>query len=239
MSFEQTIDKDTKGAFLTRKYIKDVQSGDGGMVDTLLSIIMKYLNNNLAKFKQSNTSSGTSVTLFQYVPQANVDIPSVVLEATNVSTNINWIGGIYRQEEGKNLNTLRGEIEVTFDVFARNSREKNSISGWVSNALYRGLFDMELRKNGIRHIEFIRSVDRGYDQADRVLQFHTHSPSSEMIFRQLMTFKFIFDWIITPRSDDGWDTTYYIKTIGMDINNTGEQEYSQLAVYIPITFTIT
>ena len=239
MSFEQSIDKDTKGAFLTRKYIKDVQDGDGGMIDTLISILMNYLNNNMAKFKQSATSTGATVTLFQSFPFDDFTIPSVVVEATNVRTDVNWVGGIYCEEEGKNLNTVRGEVEVTFDMFGRNSREKNSISGWVTNTLYRGLWDMELRKNGIRHMEFIRSVDRGYDQADRVLQFHTHSPSSEIIFRQLVTYRFIFDWVITPRSDEGWSTPNYIKTIGVDTNEEGEQEYTQLVVYVPINFTLT
>jgi len=237
-SFEQMSDRDTKGAFLTRKYIRDIQGGDGGPIDTLLATITVYINENLAKFKQSEASTGTSVTVFQYFPQQGFDIPSIVLEATNVQNDINWIGSVYTTEEDKKVRTIRANIDVTFDVFGRNTREKNAMSGWLQNALFRGLYDGELTKHGIRHIEFVRSVDRGYDQADRVLQFHTHSVSADIIFRQLVTYRFVFDWLITPRTDEGWSTPYYIGTTKTDYNSEGETDLIATMVYLPINLAI-
>jgi len=194
---EVSVDINTKGGYLTRKYIKDYTKGDGGVIDTLVTNITYYLQNAFKTIQFSDAAAGSDVNFYAYFPFQNLDLPAVVLEPTNIKLDINWVGGIGFQEAGKEKYTLRGEVDVTFDVMARNEREKYSISGSLANVLYRGIFNNDFSKMGVRHMSFQKSINRGFDQADRVLQFHSHILSQDLIFRELVTFKFVFDWIVT------------------------------------------
>jgi len=233
MSKETSVGYNTKAGFLTRSEIKSVAKGDGGAIDTLMSNIIYYLQNEFGLIEYS-TEAGEEVNFYTYFPFEDTVLPSVVLEPTNTKLDINWVGGVGFVQEGLPKHTLRGEVDITFDVLARSEREKYSISGTLLNVLFRGLFDAKLSRSGIKHIKFKRSINRGFDQADRVLQFHSHGISSDLLFRELVTFTFIFDWIITSpievvnenfiseidSSTEDEDTTVYSNTEWLSITFT-------------------
>lgn len=241
MSKEVSVDYDTKGGFMTRKYIKDYTKGDGGPIDTLMTNILFYLQNNFKTIQFSDAAAGSTVNFYAYFPFQDLDLPSVILEPTTIELNINWVGGIGFQQEGKGRNTLRGEVDITFDIMARTEREKYSISGTLANVLYRGLFNNVLSKVGIKHMSFQRSVSRGFDQADRVLQFHSHSITSDLIFRELVTFQFVFDWIVTDPAtfiEERFITDVEYGSTSIGGNPIIVTIYAK-AKWIPITFTYT
>jgi len=241
MSKEVSVDYNTKGGFMTRKYIKDYTKGDGGPIDSLMTNILYYLQNNFKTIQFSDAAAGSTVNFYAYFPFEKLVLPSVILEPTDIEMNINWVGGIGFQQEGEGRNTLRAEVDVTFDVMARNEREKYSISGTLANVLYRGLFNNILSKVGIKHITFKRSVSRGFDQADRVLQFHSHAITSDLIFRELVTFTFTFDWIVTDPSaiiEEHFITGVDFGSAPIGGNPIEVTIYVK-AKWIPITFTYT
>lgn len=241
MSKEVSVDTNTKGGFMTRKYIKDYTKGDGGPIDSLMTNILFYLQNNFETIQFSDAHAGSIVNFYAYFPFEKLELPSVILEPTTIEMNINWVGGIGFQQEGEGRNTLRAEVDVTFDVMARTEREKYSISGTLANVLYRGLFNNVLSKAGIKHIAFKRSVSRGFDQADRVLQFHSHAIASDLIFRELVTFTFVFDWIVTDPStiiEERFVSNVYYSSAPISGNPIEVTIYVKTK-WIPITFTYT
>ena len=235
MSKETSVDYNTKAGFLTRSEIKSVAKGDGGAIDTLMSNVLYYLQNEFGLIEYS-TEAGESVNFYSYFPFEDTVLPSVVLEPTNSKIDINWVGGVGFVQEGLPKHTVRGEVDITFDVMARNEREKYSISGTLLNVLFRGMFDAKLSKSGIKHIKFKRSINRGFDQADRVLQFHSHGISSDLLFRELVTFTFIFDWIITYPTETYNDN--FINEIDTSTDETTLTITTDIK-WLPITFTFT
>jgi len=240
MSKEVSVDFNTRGGFLTRSFIKTVAKGDGGPIDTLMTNVLYYLQQDFGDIQYS-TASGETINFYSYFPSEDLVLPSVVLEPTNGKLSIVWVGGIGFAQEGVPKFTLRGEVDITFDVMARSEREKYSISGTLTNVLYRGLFNANLSKMGIKDIKFKRSINRGFDQADRVLQFHSHGISSDLIFRDLVTFTFIFDWIVT--SPNELVNEYFVSDIDVNQSVIGgtpiEVTIYSNAKWLPMTFTFT
>jgi len=192
---------------LTRAGLIDTMKGDGGPIDTLLGYILSYLQENFAGFSLSDGNQ-TSVKFVLYFTYDKFDtLPMVAIDVVSSDMQPMFIGAVSHVDDTNTpLRTMAGKVYVIFDVIARNSREKDAIVGFLSNVLYRGLYDGTLREKGILNVEFIRSVNRGMEQSDKVLYLHSHQLISDTIFRHLVEYRFDF---LTPITYPTQDTDYY------------------------------
>ena len=182
-------------------YIKDDIDGvarDTGYTDLVIAHLVTYLRDNFPLFAASSNSAGTTTSFFSSFPEdknLEVTLPAIVMDVRSDDYIADSIGFVqhFVQETGEIIYGLESNIVLELDIWANNQREKKVLQGLLINQFHAGMITQELRRRGIRNIKFIRSVPRGYDQTDRVLQFHTHQLKSDDIFRQVMEFEIQFD----------------------------------------------
>jgi len=207
-------------------YLKDNipnQTEDSGAIELIIAHLIDYLQSEFPKFKMSSTSSGTDVSFtFDYPQDKSLEImlPVIAISTRDDEHYQDSMGYIqhYNKETGDISYGIQIKTTIQFDIWSRNPREKAFIQGVLLNMLHAGMVNFNLRHRGVQVIEFVRSIPRGYDQTDRVLQFHTHQIGSDEIFRQVMEFDFIYDhrliWDFTTPNE----LVYAIKQIITDIN---------------------
>jgi len=202
-------------------YLKDdIQSEqqDSGAIELIIAHLIDYLQSSFPKFKQSTNSGGTEVTFTYGYPQdksMEINLPAVAISTRDDEHYQDSMGYIqyYDNKTGDIVYGIRASPTIEFDIWSNNPREKAFIQGILLNMLHAGIVNGELRFRGIQTCEFVRSIPRGYDQTDRVLQFHTHQIGSDEIFRQVMEFDFIFDHRLIWDFETPNELVYAIKQI--------------------------
>ena len=235
----EVSEKNKIDGVLTRAELEGVSKGDGGIIDNLLSSILKYLKNNVKSFSLSD-GNYTDIEFVLYFPYDKFEsLPMVAIDVTNSKIKPSFIGGItYVDDLNTPIPTVRGDVEVVFDVIARNSRQKEAIVGVISNALYRGLYDGSLTKYGILNIFFNRSINRGMEQADKVLQFHTHQLITDTVFRHILDYTFSFISPVTYPVALSIDDEYFIHDIGVtEEDNYFAMTLSENSLFLELDFT--
>ena len=194
---------------------------NAGSYDMLVVHLIDFLRTNFPKFKQSSTSSGTSIDFHYTYPEDRSmewTVPAVFIDIKDDYHEIDSIGYVQAEVDGENIYVFRVIANVEFDIWANSSRQKKIIAGVLYNLLHSGIIDFTLRRKGIQFIKYRRSVPRGYDQTDRVLQFHTHQLGSDEIYRDVVEIDIGFDHRIVWLANDPQGTIYSIKNINLDID---------------------
>lgn len=182
-------------------YLKDEianEEQDSGAIELIIAHLIDYLTNEFPQFNQSSASDGTNVTFsygYSMDKTIEINLPFVSISTRDDEHYQDSMGYIqyYNEETGDIAYGLQIRTTVELDIWARSPREKAFIQGILLNMLHVGMVNNKLRFRGVQVCEFVRSIPRGYDQTDRVLQFHTHQIGSDEIFRQVMEFDFIYD----------------------------------------------
>jgi len=210
-------------------YIKDeidFEQQDSGAIEIIIAHLIDYLQKNFPKFNQSTGSLGTDVRFTYGYPQdesVEIMLPAIAVSTRDDEHYQDSMGYIqyYNEETGDIAHGVQVRTTIEFDIWANSTREKAFIQGVLINMIHSGMVNNLLRFRGIQVAEFVRSIPRGYDQTDRVLQFHTHQIGSDEIFRQVMEFDFIFDHrLIWDFETPEGDLPYAIKQIIMGVNDT-------------------
>lgn len=181
-------------------YIKNIIQNEeqkSGAIELVIAHLIDYLTQEFPNFKQSSTG-GTHVTFtYSYPQDVSLEylLPVVALSTRDDEHYQDSMGYIqyYNKYTGDVAYGVQIRTTIEFDIWARSPREKAFIQGILLNMLHAGFVNNKLRFRGLQSCEFVRSIPRGYDQTDRVLQFHTHQIGSDEIFRQIMEFDFIYD----------------------------------------------
>jgi len=206
-------------------YLKDnipYQTKDSGAIELIIAHLIDYLSNEFPNFKQS-VKGGTEVMFSYGYPQDSsmeINLPIVAVSTRDDEHYQDSMGYIqyYNEETGDIAYGVQVRTTIEFDIWGRSPREKAFIQGILLNMLHVGMINYKLRHRGIQVIEFVRSIPRGYDQTDRVLQFHTHQIGSDEIFRQVMEFDLIFDHRLIWDFPSPNELVYAIKQIIVDVN---------------------
>ena len=207
-------------------YLKDNianERNDGGAIQLIIAHLIDYLTNEFPKFEQSINSSGTDVSFSYDYPQDSsieINLPIIAISTRDDEHYQDSMGYIqyYNEDTGEIVYGLQIRTAIQFDIWARSPREKAFVEGILINMLHAGMVNYNLRHRGVQVIEFVRSIPRGYDQTDRVLQFHTHQIGSDEIFRQVMEFDFTYDHRLIWDFQSPNELIYAIKQIITDIN---------------------
>lgn len=207
-------------------YLRDnisFEPHNGGAIELLISHLIDYLQTNFPKIKQSASSLGTDVTFTYAYPQDSsmeINLPTIAISTRQDEHYQDSMGYIqfYNKETGEIVKGIQMVATIEFDIWARDQREKAFIQGVLTNMLHAGMVNNALRFRGIQVIEFDTSIPRGYDQTDRVLQFHTHQIGSDEIFRQVMYFEFTFDHRLIWDFESPSELVYAIKQIITNVN---------------------
>lgn len=207
-------------------YLKDNvnnEERDSGIIELLIAHLIDYLSSEFPNFKQSSTSTGSRVSFSYDYPQDSsleINLPIIAMSTRDDEHYQDSMGYIqyYNEEAGEIVYGIQARTTIQFDIWARSPREKAFIQGILTNMLHSGMVNNNLRHRGIQIIEFVKSIPRGYDQTDRVLQFHTHQIGSDEIFRQVMEFNFIYDHRLIWNFSSPNELIYAIKQIITDIN---------------------
>ena len=207
-------------------YLRDdinFELSDSGAIELIISHLIDYLQDEFPKFKQSEGSSGSQITFTYGYPQdSNIEInlPAIAVGTRDDEHFQDSMGYIQyvNEETGDVAYGIRVRATIEFDIWARSQRQKAFIQGILINMIHAGIVNNNLRLRGIQTAEFVRSIPRGYDQTDRVLQFHTHQIGSDEIFRQVMEFDFEFDHRLVWEFPTTNPLIYAIKQIIVDVN---------------------
>lgn len=207
-------------------YLKDdidQEANDSGAIELIIAHLIDYLTTEFPKFNQSSLSTGTIATFTYDYPQdisLEEALPVVAISTRDDEHYQDSMGYIqyYNQDTGEIVYGVQIRTTIQFDIWARSPREKAFIQGVLINMIHAGIVNYNLRHRGVQVAEFVRSIPRGYDQTDRVLQFHTHQIGSDEIFRQVMEFDFIFDHRLIWDFPSPNELIYAIKQIITDIN---------------------
>jgi len=207
-------------------YLKDnidFEAHDGGAMELIIAHIIDYLSTNFPLIKQSANSVGTDVMFTYGYPQDSsieINLPAIAISTRQDEHYQDSMGYVqyYNKDTGEIVKGLQVMATIEFDIWARDQREKAFIQGVLINMLHAGMVNNNLRFRGIQVIEFDTSIPRGYDQTDRVLQFHTHQIGSDEIYRQVMYFDFTFDHRLIWDFESPSELVYAIKQIITDIN---------------------
>lgn len=218
-------------------YLRDdiqFEGQDSGAIELIIAHLIDYLQTQFPKFNQSSDSSGTEVTFtYGYPNDSSIEfnLPAVAISTRDDEHFQDSMGYIqyFNKETGDTAYGLRVKATIEFDIWARNMREKAFIQGILVNMLHSGMVNNLLRFRGIQTCEFVRSIPRGYDQTDRVLQFHTHQIGSDEIFRQVMEFDFIFDHRLIWDFPSPNELIYAIKQIVMNVDGAILTSYENRA----------
>jgi len=229
------ITNPTGYAIYLQDNIEFAERNSGG-VELLIAHLIDYLNTYFPKFKQTAGSTGTSVTFTFGYPQDStieINLPIIAISSRDDEHFIDSAGYIQADvlaDDGDIVYGVQYKPTLEIDIWARDTREKAFIQGILINMLHAGIANGLLRQRGIQVIEFTRSIPRGYDQADRVLQFHTHQIGSDEIFRQVLEFDFTFDHrLIWDFTDPNSSTVAYaIRQIIMGVNEETQNLYSNV-----------
>jgi len=201
---------------------------NAGSSELLIAHLINYLRDNFPLFKFSPTSSGTQLNFsYTFPDDVNLEVqaPVVLLQVKSDDHYQDSMGYVQGINSGEFLYGYRNNPIIEFDVWATSEREKRYIEGMLPNLLHGGIVNRELRYRGVQAVEFVRSVPRGYDQTDRVLQFHTHIVGSDELFRQLMEFSFTYDHRIAWASNNPQSKVYAIRQIVVEASGSaGEYE---------------
>lgn len=208
-------------------YIKDeinFKKQDSGAIEIIIAHLIDYLQKNYPKFNQSENSTGSEVMFTYGYPQdssVEINLPAIAVSTRDDEHYMDSMGYIqyYNEETGDISHGIQMRTTIEFDIWANSTREKAYIQGILIDMIHSGMANNLLRFRGIQVAEFVRSIPRGYDQTDRVLQFHTHQIGSDEIFRQVMEFDFIFDHrLIWDFETPEGGLAYAIKQIVTDVN---------------------
>jgi len=214
-------------------YLKDNianEEHDSGAIELIIAHLIDYLTTEFPKFRQSSTSTGTDVTfLFDYSQDSSLEanLPLIAISTRDDEHYQDSMGYIqyYDENSGDISYGIQVKTTIQFDIWAKDPRQKAFIQGILLNMLHAGMVNNRLRQRGIQVIEFVRSIPRGYDQTDRVLQFHTHQIGSDEVFRQVMEFDFIYDHRLIWDFESPNELIYAIKQIIVDINGAITTSY--------------
>ncbi len=221
-------------------YIKDdvnFERTDSAPIELIIAHLIDYLQTYYPKFNQSTSSGGTEVMFTYGYPQDSsieINLPAIAISTRDDEHFQDSMGYIqyYNEDTGDIVKGIRMRTTIEFDIWANNPREKAFIQGILINMIHAGIVNNLLRFRGVQVAEFVRSIPRGYDQTDRVLQFHTHQIGSDEIFRQVMEFDFIFDHRLIWDFETPNELIYAIKQIITDVNGailTSNESRSRLA----------
>jgi len=221
MSF-YVADPDTQNIYL-QDNVDNVQ-WNAGSQELIIAHLINYLRNEFPLFKFSPTSSGTQINFsYMFPDDINIEVqaPVVLLQVKSddhYQDSMGYVHGV--AGDGKVLYGYRNNPLIEFDVWATSEREKRFIQGMLFNALHGGIINHTLRHRGIQTVEFVRSVPRGYDQTDRVLQFHTHIVGSDEIYRQLVEMTFTYDHRVVFPTNDPQSEVYAIRQVSMEASGS-------------------
>lgn len=184
-----------------RTYLHDLINNlprNTGMIDVVIAQLVNLLREEFQDFEASYPEGdGTTTEFYFRFPNKNmeVNLPGIFLSSRDSKNYMDSMGFIqsYNKNTGEIIHGMRGEPIIEFDIWARNDREKGIIEGILINFLNSKIVDDTLLFLGIQNIRYVRSTPRGYDQTDRVLQFHTHQIGSDDVFRQVSEFQIDFD----------------------------------------------
>jgi len=202
---------------------------NAGSQELLIAHLINYLREEFPLYKFSPTSSGTQINFsYMFPDDANLEVqaPVVLLQIKSDDHYQDSMGYVQGENNGEFLYGYRNNPLVEFDIWATSEREKRFIQGLLFNLLHGGIVNRQLRYRGIQAVEFRRSVPRGYDQTDRVLQFHTHIVGSDEIYRQLVEMNFTFDHRVgwasnSPHNPQG--KVYAIREVKMESSGSAGQ----------------
>ncbi len=207
-------------------YLKDeinFEEQDSGLTELIIAHLIDYLQDEFPKFMQSVGSLGTEVMFTYGYPQdvsVEIMLPAIAISTRDDEHYQDSMGYIqyYNKDTGDIAHGIQVRTTIEFDIWANSTREKAFIQGILVNMIHAGMVNNLLRFRGIQVAEFVRSIPRGYDQTDRVLQFHTHQIGSDEIFRQVMEFDFIFDHRLIWDFPSPNELVHAIKQIITDVN---------------------
>ena len=160
--------------------------------DTIRSHFINYLRDNLSDIYLSDTSSGTTVKVIgDFYNRDNLVLPSCVVSVIGEITisyhgNMLFIPDLSSGSSGSTYYGETVEYDIRFDVWTRNSWERDVIAGEVRNLLGWGMSPASntLYNVGIRNVKFIGSDILGYDQTDRIIREVSHIDASDLVFRR-------------------------------------------------------
>lgn len=187
----------------------------GGINFEPFNLLLQYLNERVvgvrfgADFAMATVIADDGVEAIETYLTEN-DLPAVaVYEETHISQPVG-IGGYIGGNGNKRAEQYR--VGITFDIWARDTREREVIAGILSRFIF------EHKWGGLPSIGIIDIMDkgtrtRGFDLTDRILQFHSHQLTN--IFRRLMSFDALMEFAVQVSEPGG-----IIEVINLDLSDT-------------------
>lgn len=194
MSFQSNIE-------VYQNYPRDDINADplnSGDVNLVVEQLLDYLETHFPTYNLSSGSAGTAINFMYGYPEdqtLEIKIPVVVIDVRDDDNFVDSMGYLqyYNEDTGTFVRGIRYSSVIELDIWARNPREKKFIEGLLINYLHAGIASQDLIYRGIHELNFVRSIPRGFDETDRVLQFHTHILGNIPVFRQVMEFNVQFE----------------------------------------------
>lgn len=193
------------GMFITEKVLTDDGSTYdtfiNGVTDALIKHLIYYLKGKTASvvFKQSNTSSGTSITFTPNYPENNAmqNLPMVAIYSEQPFSERLTYGGIAKSFKGNKIRGRNARFDVWFDVWARTTQETNALAGLVKLLLDDAIEDTDfVYGRGIDDIVFKGSSNREFDISDNYVNDVSHIDTSINMRRQQMLYQVLFNYRI-------------------------------------------
>lgn len=114
------------------------------------------------------------------------------------------------------------DATLTFDVWARDSKERERASGIISGYIFDKLLD-KIRALGFLQFQDQSTRSRGFDLTDRILQFHSHQLTN--VWRRLIDFDVVFERIYKEEPVEG-----IIEQIHVNMYDSSDQNLGTLII---------